>query len=190
MAFCCTFTQTWVRNLKIRDEYKQFTVQLRRQIGCYCEEYEIFVNGQQLESHGLSYNPCSPLCCPGGEYEWEQDGHVFLLTFNSLSFTRRRGNYRLFVDGIDVVTELEYSAFWRRRGYQFMVLALFLVVIGVAWTLVFRYVVDGSQRIHFFGYAIICGGIIAFVKGMIPVLKFRNQRYADRFLVEDTPNIV
>ena len=191
MPFCCTTTQTWVRNIKIGSEFKQCTVQLRRQVGCFCEAYEIFVNGQQLESHGLTYNPCSPLCCPGGEFEWEQDGHIFLIAYNSLSLTSSFGKFRLFVDGIDANTGREYSAFWRRRGYQVMLLAMIFIIIGVAWSLIFRYAIhSGRQRIYIAGYGFIISGILELVIGLIPVLKYRKPRYGDRMPIERTPNTV
>lgn len=173
-------------------EFKQCIVQLKRRIGCFCEEYELFVNGEQLESHGLSYNPCSPLCCFGGEYEWEQDGHIFLLVYNSLSLTSTLGKYRLFIDGIDVNTGREYSAFWRRRGWQIMLMALISVLVGVAWSLVFRYAFSGSsQRLYIVGYAFIVSGAVEFIYGLIPVLKFRSPRYPNRMHnIEQTPNMV
>ena len=82
---CHRTTTTWTQNLKVVPESREYTVQLVRDIGCVREEYRIYVNGQEMDHHTLTYNPCSPLCCGGGEFEWEQDGHAFLLMFNSLS---------------------------------------------------------------------------------------------------------
>ena len=190
MPFCCSTTQTWVQNIKMGAEYKQCTVQLKRRIGCLTEEYDLFVNGEQKEDHSLSYNFCSPLCCPGGEYEWEQNGHIFLLVYNSLSLTSNLGKYRLFIDGIDVNTGREYSAFWRRRGWQVILMAMISVLIGVVWSLVFRYAVTGRHRLYSVGYAFIITGAVEFIFGLIPVLKFRQPRYPNRIPIEQTPNTV
>lgn len=194
MSLCDTRTQTWIRNIKIGTEFKQYTVQLVRLQGCVGEEYQIFVNDQQLESHGLTFNPCSPLCCSGGEFEWKQDGHTFLLTYYSrrvLAMNARYGKFRLFVDGIDVNTNEEYSAFWRKSGYIKMVVAAIIFIIGVAWFLIFRYAVHSHyQRIYIIAYAFAFAGILHFIKGIIEVLKFRKPRYCDRMPIEPTPNTV
>ena len=172
---CRKSTCTWAQNLKVGSEYRQYTVQLVRQIGCFCEEYRIYVNGQEMEEHGLKYNPCAPLCCPDGEFEWKQDGHSFMLMFNSLSWTNFSGGFRLFIDGIDVNTGREFSAFWRRRGWQFVSVGLVILLIGIALSLIFHYAF--SSRRTFYGYAFTFLGLFCILLGLIPVVKYRSSKY-------------
>lgn len=176
---CCKTTNTWATNLKVgADQHKQFVVQLKRDIGCCTERYQIFVNNELREgeslSYPLSYNPCSPLCCPGGASEWDQDGHHFMLVYNSLSLTSSVGGFRLFIDGIDVNTGREFSAFWRRRGLQILFIGLCFILLGIIWSLIFRYLVKDGSRLYFVGYGLICGGVFDLVLGIIPLLKYRN----------------
>ena len=173
---CRKSTCTWAQNLKVGSEYRQYTVQLVRQIGCFCEEYRIYVNGQEMEEHGLKYNPCAPLCCPGGEFEWKQDGHSFMLMFNSLSWTNFSGGFRLFIDGIDVNTGREFSAFWRRRGLQIVCAGLVFLLVGIALALTFHYALSGPAKevLIFFAYFAISSGLFDILWGLIPVIKYRK----------------
>ena len=125
-----------------------------------------------MEEHGLKYNPCSPLCCAGGQFEWEQDGHAFLLMFNSLSWTNCSGGFRLFIDGVDVNTGREFSAFWRRRGWQIMFVGLVVLLIGIALLLIFHF----DYGIPF-GYAFVFAGLFDILLGLIPVIRYWKPRY-------------
>ena len=184
---CRKTTSTWAQNLKVGAEYRQYTVQLVRQIGCFCEEYRIYVNGKEMEEHGLKYNFCSPLCCTGGEFEWEQDGHSFMLVFNSLSWTNLSGGFRLFIDGIDVNTGREFSAFWRRRGWQIVFVGLVFLLLGIALALIFHYAFPSRQKYGVaVGYAFFFTGLFDIVWGLIPVIKYRNSKYHRSVTVEYT----
>ncbi|XP_068698752.1 uncharacterized protein [Montipora foliosa] len=176
---CRKTTCTWAQNLKVGPEYRQYTVQVTRNIGCFCEEYRIYVNGQEMEEHGLKYNPCSPLCCAGGQFEWEQDGHAFLLMFNSLSWTNFSGGFRLFIDGVDVNTGREFSAFWRRRGWQIMFMGLVVLLIGIALSLIFHYAFRPRPSNYgiAFGYSFVCAGLFDIIWGLIPVIRYWKPRY-------------
>ena len=129
-----------------------------------------------MEEHGLKYNPCAPLCCPGGEFEWEQDGHSFMLMFNSLSWTNFSGGFRLFIDGIDVNTGREFSAFWRRRGLQIVCVGLVFLLVGIALALTFHYALSGPAQdvLIFFAYFAISSGLFDILWGLIPVIKYRK----------------
>lgn len=178
---CFKTTDTWAKNLRtstIGEEFKQYTIQLTRHIGCCAEIYQIFVNGRELEHHTLSYNPCSPLCCPGGVYEWDQDGHSFMLMYNSLSFTRAFGGYRLFIDGIDVNTGRDIKAYWRRRGMQIIFLGLCFILLGVVLSLIFRYAISTRGSPYYIGYGLVLAGVIYVIMGAIPFLRtYPQPRY-------------
>ena len=174
---CRKSTCTWAQNLKVGSEYRQYTVQLVRQIGCFCEEYRIYVNGQEMEEHGLKYDPYAPLCCTDDEFVWEQDGHSFMLMFNSLSWTNCSGEFRLFIDGIDVNTGREFSAFWRGRGLQIVFVGLVFLLLGIALSLTFHYAFPSRLYGVSFGYAIFFAGLFDIVLGLIPIIKYRNSKY-------------
>lgn len=188
---CCKTTTTWAQNLKVGPEYRQYTVQLVRDIGCICEEYTIFVNGHAIDRHGLTYNPCSPLCCGGGQYEWEQDGHSFLLIYNSLSWTNYTGGFRLFIDGLDVNTGREFSSFWRRRGWQVVFAGLVMLLLGITLSLVFHYAFSETGRYGIpFAYALVCCGVFYICLGLIPVFRYRKPRDYRSGAVAYTGNVV
>ena len=182
---CFKKTTTWAQNLKVGPEYRQYTVQLVRDIGCLCEEYRIFVNGHEIDQHGLTYNPCSPLCCGGGQYEWEQDGHSFLLIYNGLSWTNWFGGFRLFIDGVDVNTGREFSAFWRRRGWQVVFAGLVMLLLGITLSLIVHYAFSVTAR-HWmsFAYAFVLCGVFYIGLGLIPVFRYRKPRYDRSAAVE------
>jgi len=191
MPSCCKTTNTWAQNLKVGPEYRQYTVQLIREIGCFCEDYRIYVNGHELERHGLTYNPCSPLCCGGGQYEWEQDGHSFLLVYNSLSWTNYFGGFRLFIDGTDVNTGREFSSFWRRRGWQVVFAGLVMLVLGMALSLIFHYAFSTTLRTWIsVGYALVFAGLFYVVLGLFPILRYRKPKYARSATMEYVSNTV
>lgn len=177
MPSCCKTTCTWAQNLKVGPEYRQYTVQLIRAIGCFCEDYRIYVNGHEMDHHGLTYNPCSPLCFGGGQYEWEQDGHSFLLIYNSLSWTNYFGGFRLFIDGTDVNTGREFSSFWRRRGWQVIFAGFVMLCLGIALSLIFHYALSKSRPGISIGYAFVFAGVIYILFGLIPILRYRKPRY-------------
>lgn len=192
MPACCKTTYTWAHNLKVGPEYRQYTVQLVREIGCICEEYRIYVNGHEMDHHGLTYNPCSPVCCGGGQFEWEQDGHSFLLIYNVLSWTNNCGGFRLFIDGTDVNTGREFSSFWRRRGWQVVFAGLVMFLLGITLSLLCHYAM--SKRIARYiiplGYALVTTGVVYALFGLIPVFRYRKPRYDRSAAVEYTPNVV
>lgn len=192
MPGCCKTTSTWAQNLKVGPEYRQYTIQLVRDIGCICEEYRIYVNGHEMDHHKLTYNPCSPLCFNGGQFEWEQDGHSFLIIYNSLSWTNYFGGFRLFIDGVDVNTGREFSSFWRRRGWQIVFAGLVMLLLGITLSLLSHYVMPRRPARIFVsvGYALVITGVIYSLLGLIPVFRYRKPRYDRSAAVEYTANIV
>ena len=174
---CCKTTCTWAQNLKVGPEYRQYTVQLNRQRG-FCEEYRIYVNGQEMEEHGLKYNPCSPLCCAGGQFEWEQDGHAFLLMFNSFS-----GGFRLFIDGVDVDTGREFSVFWRRTGLRVVFMGLGLLLIGIGLALILHFTLH--WKVHSRAYTLVLIGVFYIIRGLIPIIRYWKPRYIRPQTVEN-----
>lgn len=178
---CCKTTDTWAKNLRtnaIGAEYKQYAVQLTRDIGCVTEKYHIFVNGVEIEHHALSYNPCSPLCCSGGIYEWEQDGHSFMLIYNNLSFTRAWGGFRLFIDGVDVNTGRDIKSYWQRRGIQVIFMGACFILLGIILSLIFHYALEFKGGAYAAGYGLVITGLVYCVTGVIACLrKFPEPRY-------------
>ena len=178
MPFCCKTSTTWTQNLQVGQEYRQYTVQLIRQIGFCCETYRLIVNNEEIEDHRLAYNPCSPLCCPGGQFQFEQDGHTFLVIYNSLSWTNSFGGFRLFIDGVDVNTRREFSAFWRRRGCQIVAVGLVAMIVGIVLALVFHYGIKGGRwYLMFIAYSLFLTGVSYLILGIIPVLKYRRSSH-------------
>ena len=145
-----------------------------------------------MDHHKLTYNPCSPLCFNGGQFEWEQDGHSFLIIYNSLSWTNYFGGFRLFIDGVDVNTGREFSSFWRRRGWQIVFAGLVMLLLGITLSLLSHYVMPRRPARIFVsvGYALVITGVIYSLLGLIPVFRYRKPRYDRSAAVEYTANIV
>ena len=189
MPFCFkTRTTTWEKSIGVGLDRRQYTVELIRQIGCCGEAYRLFVNSQELRDHDLTYNKCSPLCGAGGQFEFEQDGHVFLVMYNSLSW-RRFGEFHLFIDGIDVDSEREFSAFWRRYGWRRISLGLVLVFFGIVLFLVlhFNLPLHLSLSLVRLPLAFAIAGIVNIIIGITIILKYRRPRYSGLSAVEPTP---
>ena len=174
MPFCRT-TSTWATNISSEDEgRKQYIVQLKRDVNCCEDKYKLFVDNEERE-HELTDNPCSPLCCKGGSYRWQEHGHEFNLVYNALSLTGVVGKHRLFVDDVDCNTGREFGEFFRRRGYQFIVFGFLILLAGVIWASVFRFLIH-SASVSVVGYAFIIVGLVWMITGVIPVLRYRNSR--------------
>ena len=175
---CYQGIETWTPNFTVPGEDKQYTVQLTRQIGCCGDEQnELFINGVKIVDHGYVHNQYSPMC-GGGEYEWKRDGHTFLLMFNAFSCAMFR-DHRLFVDGVDVNTGREFSAYWRRRGCIFFLFGLLLFLIAAAGLICFFTIemplsLESKIRACLPLFLV---GITMMVVGLIPILKFRKPRY-------------
>ena len=166
---CHKRTCTWSQSLKVGPEYRQYTVQLTR-LGGFCGEYRIYVNGKEMEERALKYNPCRPFCSAGGQLEWEQDGHAFLLMSNSFS-----GGFQLFIDGVDVSTGREFSVFWRRAGLPFVFMGLLLLLIGIALPLILHFALH--RRVHSSAYPLVSIGAYFMMWGLIPIIRYRKPRY-------------
>lgn len=181
MPFCRT-TSTWATNLSLGEEgRKQYVVQLKRDVNCCEDKYKLFVDNEERENH-LKDNPCSPLCCKGGSYQWHEYGHDFKLVYNALSLTGVVGKHRLFIDGVDCNTGREFGEFFRRRGYQFVVFGFLILLLGVIWASVFRFLLH-SATVAIVGYAFIISGLIWMITGFIPVIRYRNSTYSAAPLV-------
>lgn len=132
---CCGCNQSWTKSLVGRDGIsRQYSVQLNSTT----KRYTILVNSKEIQ-HQLTSNFCSPLCGSGGAYEWQQDGHSFMLMYNNLGILRVMMGFRLFIDGVDVDTGLEFRTFFRRRGLHFVLVGLLLFAIGLVLTLVSQF---------------------------------------------------
>lgn len=175
---CCKRTHSWGTSLVGRDGAPtQYSVQLGREPdGCTAERYRILVNNQEIP-HQLTTNFFSPLCGSGGAYEWVQDGHSFMLIYNSLGLFRSMRGFRLFIDGIDVGTGLQFRAFFRQRGFQFVLAGLCALIMGLGTTLAPLFMereILGGFAIYF-GYGLLAWGAVHLFMGAISFAR----RYAE-----------
>ncbi|CAB3991415.1 Hypothetical predicted protein [Paramuricea clavata] len=173
----CQITSTWATNISTEDEgCKQYVVQLKRDVNCCEDKYKLFVDNEEREND-LTDNPCSPLCCKGGSYRWQDHGHEFHLVYNALSLTGVVGKHRLFIDDADCNTGREFGEYFRRRGYQFVVFGFLILLAGVIWASVFRFLLH-SAPVSIVGYGFIGAGLTWMITGIIPVIRYRNFRPA------------
>lgn len=113
----------------------------------------------------------------GGSYEWEQDGHRFLLMIDRVSLQDWSGKYRLFVNGIDVESGREFSSLWRRKARILLLFGLIPVIvftlIHVLIYVVFKPNINPGSFAAFYwitacGIFCIIAAIILFVKYSTP----------------------
>ena len=176
-------TETWRPHITVRGENKQYYVTLGRRISLLgTEKNELHINGEMVE-HGLVHNRFSPICGAGGEYEWEIEGHKFLLVFNVLS-CRRLNDHRLFVDGIDVHTGLEYSAYWKRRGFLSFIIGGVFILAAIAFVVLVPFPMDLRFRIAQ-GAVLAVIGLPYCLAGLIVILKHGKPRYEETFTTAD-----
>lgn len=178
---CWTTTSTWAPNIQVGLDTKQYVVELKRDVSCCNVDYQIFINGQELQDHGLFYSICGHLNSPGGSYEWEEQGHHFHL-MHDVHLSRRTYNkyFRLFVDGIDVDTGLEFTAYWRRKAILLSALGCVLVFLAaLAYILVFvvfkvnvRYLASSMGGANF----LFCIGVAYVIMALIIFKKYTQQR--------------
>ena len=178
MSICHrTRTQIWVKDLQVGLDHRRYTVQLNREI-CCGETYRLFVNNQEIEDHQLTRNRFSPLCGAGGRFEFEQDGHTFLVMYNSLSW-RMFGEFRLFIEGIDMASGRELSAYWRYYGWRTIVAGLAALIIGIVVLLVLHFA-DLPHREHvevfMLPLALAFVGVVRIIFGIITILKYRSRK--------------
>ena len=172
--------EMWTPSLRVPGEDRQYMVQLSRKFGCcFREQNKLFINGVQVHDHEYVHNCWSLLCGAGGEYEWQRDGHTFLLMFNGLSWSRF-GDHRLFVDGVDVNTGREFSAYWRGCGWSRFFLGFFFFLIGAA-ALAYSFTAETETsliaKLCRFGFIFVSVGVIMMIVGLITLFKFRKPRY-------------
>lgn len=173
MPSCREKVEIWSPNIKVGDTYMQYNVTLERHFVCFGQEKKyLFINDRQIYDFGLATNFNSrKMWAPPSHYEWNENGHSFLLVFNPLSCSLRK-DHRLFVDGIDVRTGHEFSNFWRFRGHLFMFWGALLLLIGIGGI-----VLTALQGLGFLWLPInaICWGFILFFSGFAAIYRLRKQ---------------
>lgn len=171
------WSSAWVINMKSDKGTKQYVVQLQ-QTSCCGTYYRLLVNGQEIQEHGLKLCNCYH-SSSGRSYEWDEYGHHFHLMYDGFAVTK--GNqqpkyFRLFVDGVDVDTGLEFTAYWRRK-------AKILLIVGSVFIFIFAlvYILAIVLFIHFnvplvhlasmVGVTVLLGFGVAFVVIALIILK-------------------
>lgn len=119
---------SWTANLKVGFTYKRYDIEVKiRPCNNHDDEQQIdvLVNNERIDDSMFSASE--------GASEWEQDGHYFQLTSNpllcfcdSLAFKE----YRLFIDGFDVETGTEFTAFWRGKIKKLFFIGLRLLILA------------------------------------------------------------
>lgn len=175
---CRTTTSTWITNIKIGLDSERYVVELKRFPSCCNVHYQLFVNGREIQDHGLFCN-CGHLSSSGGSYEWEDKGHHFHLMFDGLPSRKVNKYFRLFVDGIDVDTGFEFTIFWRRKGIQLFAAGSVLIFL-VAFIYILVFVVFGVDPKHLGSMAglnmPLCFGVMYVVIALVIFKKYTQRR--------------
>lgn len=139
MCFCCSHRQTWKLQLEVISEegkierYSyQVEVKAERASLCCCDccqngIHTLTVNQVQVEEK-LYDNLCFPLCCSGGDFEWQEKGHFFRIELPSLFI-----HQGLYVDGKELQTKRLNTYEWKCQFMMWILLGMFVSVLGLVF---------------------------------------------------------
>lgn len=96
---------------------------------CCCDNgvHILRVNSEEFEER-LYDNPCFPLCCSGGDFEWQENGHYFRLELPSLFI-----HDGLYVDGKEVNSRRLNTAEWKCQFTVWLVLGIIMMILGAVF---------------------------------------------------------
>jgi hypothetical protein len=113
-----------------------------------------------------------------------------MLMFNGLSFKKVMGDFRLFVDGIDVDTGKEFSAFWRRAGLHWAIVGFLMILLGALIYVIVFVILDTSlNRLGSMTGAnwLIGVGVFYIIMAVILFVRYRRPRAYPSATVDNQP---
>jgi len=167
MGGCCSAHRSWMLHLEVigdegKIERNPYKVELISNAGC-CNnsgEYVLKINDEVRKSQ-IYDNPCSPLCCKGGEHEWEDKGHFFRVELPSLFLKDN-----LYVDGYEVKSKRDNASSWLCQFAIFLIFGMIIFIGGVVMTALNPDYVGWSSS-RYFGISCIAVGFLAMLPGVI-----------------------
>lgn len=157
----------WKVTAKVGQMEKTYQIRIEKGFGC-STKFSLFVNSKEI-ANNLPLASWSPFYKIRGEFAWEQDENSFLLARDSLLFTACAKKYRLFVNKFDSETGMEFTEFWKNRGWQHIFFGMCILALGIGIALILSYVRGTSSLLgltillFIFGISLVVFGIFLIV---------------------------
>ena len=140
MALCCSSRRRWNLDLQTTSEegkleecsYLVEIISERNDCCCHNGIHSLRLNGKIYEQR-IYDNICFPLCCAGGEYEWQERGHFFRIELPSLFI-----HDGLYVDGTEIKTKRLNTTEWKYQFALWLILGFTLILLGVIFIAIER----------------------------------------------------
>jgi len=119
-------------------------------------------------------NVCFPLCCKGGDYEWQDKGHYFRLELPSLFI-----HEGLYVDGKEINSRRYNTTEWKCQFAVWLFVGFLVFAAGVAF-IVFDFLDFGDwSGFLYLGISCVITGVLAMIPGIMGCCRISKlrQRY-------------
>ena len=183
MCFCCHPQRHYKLQLEVLNEYGKIERQPyvidvepeeRSVCCCLCDSgvNELHLNNQQTDEK-IYDNVCFPLCCKGGDFEWQDRGHYFRLEMPSMYI-----HDGLYVDGKEINSRRYNQTEWRCQFAVWLIVGLLMLAAGIAF-IVLHYLECCWSGFLYLGISCVITAVLAIVPGIIGCCRIPklNHRY-------------
>ena len=173
--YCPTKTHSW--QLVLEAETLN-DVKVVRTLGRLWGNCALYINGEEKECD-LRCHPCTPWCSDDGIFSWEHQQHNFMLLLRGPLLTEPCGMMYLFVDGVEVHSNIEFSVYWRNLGFRMLLYGFIVFTVGLVVAYFLLTLNDGDVYFNEGVLYIIPVIVLAFlycVCGVFTIFKYRHAR--------------
>lgn len=180
MCGCFSSVKYWEVNTKAGQNDKCYSIRIQKPFGC-SSAFALYVNNEVI-SQNLPLKNYSPFYRIGGQFGWEQDNNFFLIVRDSIIFAAFSKKYRLFVNRFETESGLEFTEFWKHRGWQHVFVGICILALCVGMALMLNYV---DQKALFLTIDIILAvfAVIMISFGVFLII-FKHKNTGDVYKVE------
>lgn len=180
MCLCCAKHRDWNLQIEVisevgKIEQNPYQVEVDsdpKEVCCCCCDNGVHilrVNGEEFDER-LYDNPCFPLCCSGGDFEWQEKGHYFRLELSSLFI-----HDGLYVDGKEVNSRRLNTSEWKCQFAVWLILGIVLTVTGAIFI-----IIDESKccwaGFLYLGISCCVVGVLTMIPGILGCYKAARLR--------------
>ncbi|XP_057313787.1 uncharacterized protein LOC130655103 [Hydractinia symbiolongicarpus] len=170
MCVCCKHYQDWNIQLEVISEegkierhpyHVEVESDKHASCGCCQNGVHILSVNEEVIANELYDNICFPLCCAGGDYEWQEKGHFFRLELPSLFI-----HDGLYVDGKELKSRKLNTSEWKCQFAIWLILGIFMFLLGIVFV-----GIDRSEccweGFLYLGISCLVTGLLIFLPGLI-----------------------
>lgn len=176
---CLSSIKNWEVTAKAGQMDKYYFIRMQKHFGC-SSPFDLYVNNQPI-SKQLPLKNYSPFYRLRGQFGWEQDNNNFLLVRDSLLFAAFSQKYRLFVNKFDTESGLEFSEFWKHRGWQHLFVGVGLITLCVGLSLIVSHV--GQSSFLLWMDIVLAVLAVVFMLFGVFLIMYKHNRSGDIYIV-------